>query len=151
MKAGVGFRIGEAARASPCHRCVRRLISRARVLIETAPARRSNDKAAAKTGAPPRSGSSRPKLIVRNATPKDMAAIRALTAKVYAALGSNGAYSIAQLRGHQHHFPEGQFVAVYEDAVVGYCATFRIAGRNHRGMQVHKTFLVKKLVYGKCQ
>src|SRR3546814_15647394 len=58
-----------------------------------------------------------------------MAAIRALTAKVYAALGSNGAYSIAQLRGHQHHFPDGQFVAVYEDAIVGYCATFRIGGR----------------------
>ncbi|WP_341704871.1 GNAT family N-acetyltransferase [Ferrovibrio sp.] len=71
---------------------------------------------------------SRPKLVVRNATPKDMTAIRALTAKVYAALGSAGAYSMAQLRGHQHHFPEGQFVAVYEDAIVGYCATFRIGG-----------------------
>lgn len=72
-------------------------------------------------------GASKAKLVLRNATQRDIPAIRALTAKVYAALGSDGAYSEAQLRGHQHHFGEGQFVAVYEDAIVGYCATFRIS------------------------
>lgn len=71
----------------------------------------------------------KPKLVLRNATPNDIPAIRALTGKVYAGLGAEGAYTTAQLRGHQHHFPEGQFVAIYEDAVVGYCATFRIAER----------------------
>lgn len=72
-------------------------------------------------------GIDRPKLVLRNATPHDIPGIHALTAKVYAALGSDGAYTTAQLRGHQHHFPQGQFVAVFEDTIVGYCATFRIA------------------------
>lgn len=71
----------------------------------------------------------KPKLILRNAAAGDIPGIRALTAKVYASLGSNGAYSTAQLRGHQHHFPEGQFVAIYDGTVVGYCATFRISGK----------------------
>lgn len=76
-----------------------------------------------------RGRATRPKLVLRNATSKDIPGIRALTAKVYASLGSNGAYSAAQLRGHQHHFPEGQFVAVYDGAIVGYAATFRISAK----------------------
>lgn len=91
-----------------------------RALQQRAPRRRAPE---AKTG----TGLARPKLVLRNATPQDIPGIHALTAKVYAALGSDGAYTAAQLRGHQHHFPQGQFVAVYEDAIVGYCATFRIA------------------------
>lgn len=67
----------------------------------------------------------KPRLVLRNATPHDIPGIRALSDKVYGA--TEGAYTTAQLRGHQHHFPEGQFVAVYDDAIVGYCATFRIA------------------------
>jgi predicted amidohydrolase/predicted N-acetyltransferase YhbS len=69
-----------------------------------------------------------PKLVVRNATAADVPAIRALIAKSYASLGVAGAYSEAQLLGHQHQFAEGQFVALYEDKVVGHCATFRISG-----------------------
>ncbi len=69
-----------------------------------------------------------PKLIVRNATIEDIPAIQALTEKVYASFFGTGSYSAAQLRGHLHQFPEGQYVAVYEGKIVGYCATFRIAG-----------------------
>jgi predicted amidohydrolase/GNAT superfamily N-acetyltransferase len=68
----------------------------------------------------------KPRLLLRNATPQDIPGIHALTAKVYAALGPQGNYTTAQLRGHQHHFPQGQFVAIYDNAIVGYCATFRI-------------------------
>ena len=42
--------------------------------------------------------------------------------------GPVGVYSEAQLLGHQHQFPEGQFVAIYENTIVGYCVTFRISG-----------------------
>jgi predicted amidohydrolase/GNAT superfamily N-acetyltransferase len=70
----------------------------------------------------------RPKLVVRNAVPGDVPAIRALMAKAYASLGPAGIYSEAQLLGHQHQFSEGQFVAIYENNIVGYCVTFRISG-----------------------
>ncbi len=70
----------------------------------------------------------RPRLVIRNARLSDIGAIRALMTKAYAALGPAGVYSEAQLQGHQHQFREGQFVAIYEDQVVGYCVTFRIAG-----------------------
>lgn len=93
-----------------------------------------------------RKAAEKPKLVVRNATPKDIPAIRALTARVYAALGSNGAYSTAQLRGHQHHFPEGQFVAVYEGEIVGYCATFRIDGK--LALQQHDWVTITGRGYG---
>lgn len=65
-----------------------------------------------------------PKLVVRNANLGDIASIRALCKQVYP---DTPPYSEAQLRGHLLKFPEGQFVAVYEDRVVGYCATFRIS------------------------
>ena len=68
----------------------------------------------------------RPKLIIRNAEPSDIPGIQELSRKVYALLGETGAYTQAQLRGHQHQFPEGQFVAVYDGRIVGFCATFRI-------------------------
>lgn len=66
------------------------------------------------------------RLALRNAVPADIPGIVALSARVYAALGPDGTYSTAQLRGHQHQFAEGQFVAVYDGEIVGYCATFRI-------------------------
>lgn len=75
----------------------------------------------------PAKSAAKPRLLLRNATPQDIAGIHALTAKVYAALGPQGNYTTAQLRGHQHHFPQGQFVAIYDNAIVGYCATFRIS------------------------
>ncbi len=70
----------------------------------------------------------RPKLVIRNAVASDIPGIRALLAKVYATFGPAGVYSEAQLLGHQHQFREGQFVAIYENRIVGYCATFRISG-----------------------
>jgi predicted amidohydrolase/GNAT superfamily N-acetyltransferase len=77
---------------------------------------------------PPSGKDAGPKLVVRNAVPADISGIRALMAKAYAALGPVGVYSEAQLLGHQHQFPEGQFVAIYENTIVGYCVTFRISG-----------------------
>jgi predicted amidohydrolase/GNAT superfamily N-acetyltransferase len=67
----------------------------------------------------------RPKLLVRNARIRDIHAIRELVDRVYAPKGMSG-YSAAMLRGQIHNFPEGQFVAVYDGRVVGYCATFMI-------------------------
>ncbi len=68
----------------------------------------------------------KPKLVVRNAELRDIAEIRALCRRVYP---DTPPYSEAQLRGQMLKFPVGQFVAVYEGRVVGYCATFRIAER----------------------
>ena len=82
----------------------------------------------ADTTKPPRDKSSRPTLIVRNAVPGDIPGIRALMAKAYAPLGAAGVYSEAQLLGHQNQFREGQFVAIFENTIVGYCVTFRISG-----------------------
>jgi predicted amidohydrolase/GNAT superfamily N-acetyltransferase len=65
----------------------------------------------------------KPPLIVRNARVRDIPAIRALDARVYGASGM-GSYSRAMLLGQIHNFPEGQFVAEFEGAIVGYCATF---------------------------
>lgn len=66
-----------------------------------------------------------PKLRVRLATPADVPALVDLTARVYTA---EWGHSAEMLRSQQTHFPQGQFVVEYEGAVVGYCATFRIAG-----------------------
>jgi predicted amidohydrolase/GNAT superfamily N-acetyltransferase len=68
-----------------------------------------------------------PKLVIRNAVPADIGGIRAVMAKAYASLGAHGIYSEAQLLGQMHQFPEGQFVAVYEGRIIGYCATFLIS------------------------
>ena len=65
-----------------------------------------------------------PKLIVRNALIKDIPEIRALCRAAYPDVPP---YSAAQVRGQIQNFPEGQFVAVWDDEVVGYCATFRTA------------------------
>jgi len=67
----------------------------------------------------------RPSLVVRNARVADAAAIARLSETVY---GSADAYPTEMIRGQITNFPEGQFVAEYEDRVVGYCATFRVSG-----------------------
>ncbi len=75
-----------------------------------------------------RNGSAREghsRLKVRNAKLSDIEGIRELCRKVYP---DDRPYSAAMLRGHIHSYPEGQFVATYEDSIVGYCATFRISG-----------------------
>ena len=60
------------------------------------------------------------KLIVRPALAKDARAIARLSAKVY---GKAEAMTAAHIRGQINNFPEGQFIAEYEGAIVGYCAT----------------------------
>ncbi len=80
----------------------------------------------------PRNQSSegKPRLVIRNATLSDVPAIRALCAKVYTDMEP---YGTDQLRGQIHNFPEGQFLAVFQDTVVGYCATFKVAERLAHG------------------
>nr|WP_246204961.1 bifunctional GNAT family N-acetyltransferase/carbon-nitrogen hydrolase family protein [Altericroceibacterium indicum] len=68
--------------------------------------------------------STKAKLVIRPATPKDAAAIVKLSAKVY---GAPDAYTPAQVRGQINNFADGQFVAEYEDKVVGYCATMIVS------------------------
>jgi len=65
----------------------------------------------------------KPTLFVRQAKVKDIRAIQALAVRVYADMPT---YTQAQLRGQIQNFPEGQFVAIYNDEVVGYAATFII-------------------------
>ncbi|MEM6603869.1 MAG: GNAT family N-acetyltransferase [Pseudomonadota bacterium] len=61
------------------------------------------------------------RLAIRNATKDDVDAIVALSEDVY---GKNAASSKAMIMGQISFFPEGQFVAVYNDEIVGHCATF---------------------------
>lgn len=79
----------------------------------------------------------KPKLITRNATLADVAEIAALSCRVY---GEKEASSEDEIRGQINNFPEGQFVAEYEDRLVGYCATFVIAEepvmRPHTWMEI---------------
>jgi predicted amidohydrolase/GNAT superfamily N-acetyltransferase len=67
------------------------------------------------------------KLIIRCAEYADISEIQALCKKVYPEFPP---YKKAQLKGHINHFPEGQFVAIYEGKIIGYCATLCIAGDN---------------------
>ncbi|MEZ4575802.1 MAG: GNAT family N-acetyltransferase [Vampirovibrionales bacterium] len=64
-----------------------------------------------------------PKLIVRNATVPDAAAICALAKKIYTGLYT---YTLANIKGQINNYPEGQFVAEFEGQVVGYCCTVRV-------------------------
>ena len=66
------------------------------------------------------------RLAVRQATLKDIPAIADLSDRVYKGTGMYG-YGEGPLTGQINNFPEGQFVAVVDDQIVGYCATFRIA------------------------
>jgi len=66
----------------------------------------------------------KPKLIVRNARSEDETAILTLSRKVY--VKKELVYTRDQLRGQLHNFPEGQFVAIFDGNVVGYCCTFRV-------------------------
>ncbi|HEY9687770.1 MAG TPA: GNAT family N-acetyltransferase [Coleofasciculaceae cyanobacterium] len=68
--------------------------------------------------------STKANLILRNATPADLIEILALSEKVYPDIPP---YSIDVLRGQLNNYPEGQFVAVYDKKIVGYCATIRVS------------------------
>jgi len=69
----------------------------------------------------------RSRLEIRNATTRDAGKIAALTARVYGKAGQHG-YTKAAITGQINNYPMGQFVALADDRVVGYCATFRIGG-----------------------
>lgn len=62
-------------------------------------------------------------LEVRVAVPADVPGILALISRAYPGIET---YSPGQILGQINNFPEGQFVAVLEGAVVGYCASSRI-------------------------
>lgn len=64
------------------------------------------------------------KLVVTKATLADIPQITELSQRVYTDI----ALKPEHLKGQIRHFPEGQFVAKYDDKVVGHCATFRIKG-----------------------
>jgi len=66
------------------------------------------------------------KLFIRNAKLSDVPAIAALSARVYAGTGMYG-YPEGALTGQINNFPEGQFVILADDRIVGYCATFCIS------------------------
>ncbi|MDA3921633.1 MAG: GNAT family N-acetyltransferase [Salinisphaera sp.] len=63
---------------------------------------------------------SRSRLIVRAARLSDIPAINRVVQRAYPRLDD---YAFDELRGQINNFPQGQLVAVYEDDVVGYCAT----------------------------
>ncbi len=65
------------------------------------------------------------RLTVRNAKPQDVSGICDLTRRVYQSTGMQG-YSHGAVLGQINHFPQGQFVVLVDDKVVGYCATFRV-------------------------
>ncbi|MEP7007936.1 MAG: GNAT family N-acetyltransferase [Sphingomonas bacterium] len=63
------------------------------------------------------------KLTVRGAVPGDVSGILALISRAYPGIEN---YSAGQVSGQINNFPEGQFVAVLDGAIVGYCASSRI-------------------------
>ena len=73
-----------------------------------------------------RSGKRSAKLEVRQATPKDVGGIVALVDRAYERISG---YSRGMVRGQINNYPEGQFVALYEGKIAGYCATMRLDER----------------------
>ncbi len=67
---------------------------------------------------------SKSKLVIRNATPKDIAALLPLYEKVY---GVGYGYTADEIAGQINKFADGQFVAEYEGRIVGHCVTFIIS------------------------
>ncbi|UZK70798.1 bifunctional GNAT family N-acetyltransferase/carbon-nitrogen hydrolase family protein [Sphingomonas sp. S1-29] len=63
------------------------------------------------------------KLKVRVAVPGD---VRGILALISAAYPDAENYTAGEIRGQINNFPEGQFVAVLEKKIVGYCASSRI-------------------------
>jgi len=64
-------------------------------------------------------------LQVRTARREDIPRIAALSARVYDGTGMYG-YTEPMLTGQLNHFPDGQFVVLAGEQVVGYCATLRV-------------------------
>jgi predicted amidohydrolase/GNAT superfamily N-acetyltransferase len=66
----------------------------------------------------------KPLLQIRNATVRDIPQILELTSRVYP---EEQPYLPGIIRGQINAFPDGQFVAVFEDMIVGYAATLQLA------------------------
>ena len=65
------------------------------------------------------------KLTVRPARLGDVAALAALSRRIYAPAPWN---TQRMIRSQINNFPEGQFIAELDDKIVGHCATFMISG-----------------------
>ena len=66
------------------------------------------------------------RLDIRNAKPADAAGIVALIDRAYEDMAT---YSPGEIRGQINNFPDGCFVAVLDDKIVGYCASIRVKER----------------------
>ncbi len=64
-------------------------------------------------------------LVIRRAHLSDVTGILELTERAYKNMPP---YPLDMLRGQINNFPEGHFVAVLGEKIVGYCATIRISG-----------------------
>ena len=64
------------------------------------------------------------RLEIRQAKPADARSIAALAKRVY---GEFEPYTLGEIRGQLNNFPQGCFVAVLDDKLIGYCASMRIA------------------------
>ena len=71
------------------------------------------------------SSTAKARLEVRQAKISDIPAIAQLIRRVYKDMPP---YTHGELRGQMNNFREGQFVAVLDDELVGYCASSRISG-----------------------
>jgi len=69
---------------------------------------------------------SAPKLYIRNATHDDVDAIINLAEKSYQSMPS---YPRKMIKAQISNYPEGHFVAVYENDIVGYAAAIRVSGK----------------------
>lgn len=63
------------------------------------------------------------RLEIRSALVKDIRGIAALIRRVYTELPP---YTLGEIRGQINNFPEGCFVALLDDEVVGYCASMQL-------------------------
>lgn len=63
------------------------------------------------------------KLHIRHAQKEDIDEILILSKEVYKNIPP---YTKAHLTGHINAFPQGQFVAIYDDKIIGYCASIRV-------------------------
>ena len=66
-----------------------------------------------------RPGRRKATLEVRQATPADVPGIVALVDRAYDRISG---YSRGMVRGQINNYPQGQFVALYEGRIAGYCA-----------------------------
>jgi predicted amidohydrolase/ribosomal protein S18 acetylase RimI-like enzyme len=69
----------------------------------------------------------KPELVIRRARLADIPQIKAVSHKVYP---KGDEYSSAELRGQIKRFPEGQFVALLDGKVAGYCSSLIVSEKS---------------------